>query len=203
MDQLETGDLVLFHRYPPRCCSIMCLVELCTASDYSHTAVVVKDPQFTSPPLKGLFILESSAFEKEVDIVDNTYKFGVELVPLAERLRNYEDEGIAYYRKVDTKRDKKFYEKLSNAYHESCNATYDINPLDWIEAKLRCFCFNTQQKKTFWCSALVAYVYVCWGFLDINTPWTLVSPKMLGTETPDNYELKFNNCSLEPEFKIL
>jgi hypothetical protein len=50
---------------------------------------------------------------------------------------------------------------------------------------------------------LVAYVYVKLGFLDEKTPWGLVTAKMFGTEKQDNSLVKFENCSLEKEIKIV
>lgn len=199
MDKLETGDLLLFHDRPGACFSLMCMVKTCTASDYSHTAIVVKDPDFVDPPLKGLYILESSGFEKERDAVDHVYKFGVELISLEERLKNY--EGITYYRKVSTLRDDAFYRRFAIAYQESKGAIYDVNPVDWLEAKLRCFCFHTQRKKMFWCSALVAFVYTKLGLLPGDTPWSLVWPKDLGSEPMANSVL-WQNCTIEREKEL-
>ena len=116
-------------------------------------------------------------------------------------MESYND-GEVYWRKLNCTRDNRFYEKLAEAHNVVHNRPYDVIPTDWLKAALHINKGNTQKKKTFWCSALVAYIYVCWGFLDNNTPWTLVSPKMLGTESPDNYELKFDNCTLESEVKI-
>ena len=116
-------------------------------------------------------------------------------------MESYND-GEVYWRKLNCTRDNRFYEKLAEAHNVVHNRPYDVIPTDWLKAAFHINKGATQKKKTFWCSALVAYIYVCWGFLDNNTPWTLVSPKMLGTESPDNDELKFDNCTLESEVKI-
>jgi hypothetical protein len=41
-----------------------------------------------------------------------------------------------------------------------------------------------------------------WGFLPADTPWSLVSPKMFGSEINNGYNLEFKNCILDKEIKI-
>ena len=67
----------------------------------------------------------------------------------------------------------------------------------YVECKVKLGVKTTQRVKTFWCSALVAYLYTQWGFLKNDTPWTLIAPEQLGTEHEDG--LKFQNCELEKE----
>jgi len=49
-----------------------------------------------------------------------------------------------------------------------------------------------------WCNAVLSLNF---GFLPADTPRTLISPKMLGTETGGN-ELRFNNCTRDKEILI-
>ena len=62
---------------------------------------------------------------------------------------------------------------------------------------------NNQNKKRFWCSALVAYVYVKFGFLDEKTPWNLITAKMFGTEEQKDNPIVFEDCSLDKEIQIV
>ena len=207
-EEFNTGDILLFHHnnnfstVENSLFSIFTdLIMWATGSKYSHTAIIIKDPNFTNPPLKGLYILESS-YENFPDVENKEYKLGVELEEFDKVMETYKD-GEVYWRKLVCKRDASFYEKLAEAHSVVHNRPYDIIPTDWLKAALHINKGNIQKKKTFWCSALVAYMYVSWGFLDKETPWTLVSPKMLGTELPNKYELEFNNCKIESEVKII
>ena len=76
-----------------------------------------------------------------------------------------------------------------------------IVPSDWIKAAFKIKKGNEQQEKRFWCSALVAYVYVQLGLLPDDTSWTVIAPGMLGTENPKN-EVSFQNCTLDKEKQI-
>ena len=84
-DEFQTGDILLFHHnnnfssIESGFLSIFTdLIMWATKSKYSHTAIIIKDPEFTNPPLKGLYILESS-YESFPDVEDKEFKLGVEL----------------------------------------------------------------------------------------------------------------------------
>ena len=92
-DMLQTGDILLYH---PKCefnkwsdlpfwCFDKAIMAI-TKSEYSHASLVIRDPQFTTPPMKGLFVLESNR-ESFPDVEDNEIKTGVELVHLEDVLK--------------------------------------------------------------------------------------------------------------------
>ena len=206
--KFNTGDILLFHHkndfssiYNGVFSIFTDLIMYFTGSKYSHTAIIIKDPQFTSPPRKGLYVLESS-WEDFPDVENNEYKLGVELEDFDKMIETYKD-GDVYWRKLNCHRNKEFYEKLAEANSVVHNRPYDVIPTDWLKAALHINKGSIQRKKTFWCSALVAYIYTYLGFLPENTPWTLVSPKMLGTETPDSHKLEFINCVVDKEIKVI
>ena len=66
--QLKTGDLLLCSWHTPRCKSLCnCLfnnfdacIKWGSHSNWTHSAVILKDPTFIHPSLKGLFVWESS-----------------------------------------------------------------------------------------------------------------------------------------------
>jgi hypothetical protein len=58
---------------------------------------------------------------------------------------------------------------------------------------------STQKQTMYWCSALVAYIYVSLGFLPETTPWTMIFPKQFSVECDS---LKFQNCELGDEILI-
>ena len=205
-DLLQTGDILLFEHNNKinSCCDCIFwffdkLISCATKSKYSHAAIVISDPHFTSPPMKGVYVLESN-HETFPDAENNEIKSGVELVRLEDILKTY--SGSIYWRKLNCDRNEHFFYTLAECHSVVHNRPYDIIPTDWLKAAFQWNIGNTQRKKTFWCSALVAYIYTQLGLLDANTPWTLVSPKMLGTESGID-EMDFINCTLDKEVQIL
>jgi|SaaInlV_165m_DNA_1040744.scaffolds.fasta_scaffold36346_1 cell wall-associated NlpC family hydrolase len=210
--QFQTGDILLFHNIS-NCKScyrgvFSCFTDLimcCSKSKYSHSAIVIRDPQFTNPPLKGLYVLESS-YEAFRDAEDHKYKFGVELEEFNKVMNDARQHEEVYWRKLTCVRDKEFYDKLDNIHKNIHNKKYDCFPRDWLDAGLHKYKGNNKHRvSNFICSALVAYAYVEWGFLPNNTPWTLITPKMFGTEKREKneYNLEFKNCFLDKEIRII
>ena len=203
--QFNTGDILLYHPKPQfhSISGIFSyifenLIMKVTNSAYSHASLIIRDPTFTTPPLKGLYVLESS-YESFPDVETDEIKLGVELVHLDDVL--YSFHGDIYWRKLECERNEDFYSKLAEAHSVAHNRPYDLIPSDWFCAALKLNSRKNQRVKTFWCSALVSYVYTQLGFLPQDTPWTLVSPKMLGTENAED-ALKFKNCTLIDEYCI-
>ena len=205
MSQFSTGDILLFeHKFDTTSIktSFMSILDegigWFSKSRYSHVGIVLKDPEFTSPHLKGLFLFESNR-EDFPDAEDGEIKFGVEIVDLQNVLDSY--HGNIYWRKLTCDRGKDFNGLLAHAHSVIHNRPYDVLPGDWLSVALHKDNKNTQRKKTFWCSALVAYIYTELGFLSADTKWSMATPKMFGTERQRN-KLTFMKCSLNPEIKI-
>lgn len=206
-NELNTGDVLLFHNVSNYKSGYNCffscftgLIQWCTKSKYSHVGMIVRDPIFTNPPLKGLYVLESS-FETYPDVEDHKYKLGVELEEFDKVIKNANQD--IYVRKLNCKRDGLFNNILKDVHKVTRNKPYDVLPIDWIDGIFQRYSGrNAQSTKHFWCSALVAYIYVRWGFLPADTPWSLVSPKMFGSEINNGYNLEFKNCILDKEIKI-
>ena len=205
-DKLETGDMLLFtHKndYHSVVNSFLTIINnfvgWATGSKYTHSAIIVKDPTFTDKRVpSGLYVLESS-YENFPDAEDHKYKFGVELEHLDKVLEDW--SGDVYVRKLHCDRDDEFYSILVKCHKTIHDKPYDLNVLDWIDAGLKEDLLKDDPQNTneFWCSALVTYLYTCWGFLPKNTPFTLITCKSLGTESGDQIKLNFENCKLDPE----
>jgi hypothetical protein len=205
MDKFNTGDIILFeHIYDKSSVKSAFMSVLdegigwFTKSKYSHVGIVIKDPKFTNPQLNGLFLLESNR-EDFPDAENGEIKCGVEIVDLKNVVNNY--HGNIYWRKLVCDRGDKFNSLLAEAHSVIHNRPYDLIVGDWVSVAMGKDNRNTQRKNTFWCSALVAYVYTHLGFLTNETKWTMATPKMFGTERQRN-KLSLLNCSLEPEVKI-
>lgn len=167
---LNTGDLLLF------CNSDGWLTQLIrygTHSDYTHVAMILKDPQFLHPALKGTYVWESG-WEGKPDPQDGETKLGVQITPLKEFIDSCSGKNI-YVRKLMKPDNKMDVETLRKVHEVVYNKPYDIVPVDWVEAFFK---EDTDPQKTnrFWCSALVGYIYTKCGILEDNTDWSVLVP---------------------------
>ncbi len=188
-DSLKTGDILLFVERPKN--YFMRLfnwaIATATSSPYSHTAVVLRDPTFIHPTLKGLFIWESS-WETTPDPQDDKVKLGVQITPFYQFLKNF--CGQIYVRRLVKGRDLIKPERLNHIHRVVYCKPYDLHIKDWIQAWKR---EDSEPQKTdrFWCSALVAYILVGLGFLPDKTDWSVIRPEDLSSHS--NY-LTFCDC---------
>lgn len=189
--KFETGDIILFSG---KDFLFSYAVEYFTGSPFSHIGIVLKNPIQIDPSLKGLYLWESG-LESVPDSVDHDKKFGVQIVPLEDKIKNY--DGRIVYRKLKwdkTNENRNIMTWL--AYQKVHNKPYDINIIDFIKAGLKYDKGNTQKTKEFFCSAFVAYIYVNYGLLPKDTPWTIYAPK----DFNDKYLSKLlDNASLEKD----
>ena len=185
IDELKTGDILLFSQNKT---FFERIIQYFTHSIYTHVAIVIKNP----PGYSGLHIIESS-IEPMPDEIKNQYIFGVQMQPLEAALKT---NGTAVCRKLHTTTSNSEMESnIFNIVKLIYGKAYDINPLDWLRAELRVLdpkIIWEQQDHSFWCSALIAYIYVKLNLLPNTLPWTLISP----TEWSKNNTLKFQNCIL-------
>ena len=196
LNTCQTGDLLLYnsrnHWYDK-------FIEGMTSSKFSHIGMLVKDPTFIDDGLKGVFILESG-WENLKDVVDNKKILGVQLIPLEASVLKYKQStknGYLYYRALTCERNDSYYEKFLSAYKVAYEKPYDLLPQDWIKAEFDIEIGKVQRTETFWCSALVSYIYVKLGFLKSDLPWTLIAPNQYSFY--EKKQLSFENCGLEPE----
>lgn len=177
MDDLKTGDLLLFSEIPNTCPLYLldCLIKRCTCSKYSHSAMVVVDPPWTN--LKGTYIWESS-YHGTPDPQDNRIKFGVQLTPIEFYTENYPGTVSIYVRRgptapFDTETVKRMH---THVYMKR----YDDRPKDWIAACLRRPI--KRQTDVFTCSAFVSYLFTSIGILSLDTNWTITSAAELSSK---------------------
>lgn len=188
MEYYQTGDLILFkgNGY------LSWLIEYFGKCQYSHIGIVIVDPSET---LKGPYLMDCS--------VGNNVK----LLPLKIVIDNY--DGVAYYRKMIYKRDEDFQKKIMKLYDDVKNAPYDVDFFDWLSAKVlldsgsvidaeKIPFSNPTDNKKFWCSALVAYIFVNTDILPKDTPWSIIAPVDFSSNACIKYQLKFK-CSFEEE----
>ena len=195
MDNLKTGDLIFFTGHKTGCLKYFSsMIEYATHSNYSHVAMVLKDPTYINPNLKGLYVWESG-LEGKPDPQDGSIKLGVQLTPLQEILDNF-TEAKAILRTVKCDDTHFTAEQLKGIHEVVYKKPYDIVPLDWIGALFKKD-KNPQKTDRFWCSALVGYIYVECGIIDPKTDWSIMRPSDLSL---DGDNLKYiNGCSLSNE----
>ena len=172
----QTGDLILFHGTGNL---FSWFVEFFTGSQYSHIGIILKNPKFQGVELEpaedGLYLWQSGISEY-TDAEDNEMKLGVQISPLYKELKNY--QGTLYYRKLSLSSDLILDDKkLSEIHSVVHNRPYDLNPKDWVEAFFEKNKGDLKTEKRFWCSALVAYVYIKLGLLPADLNWSFVIPE--------------------------
>ena len=171
---LKTGDLLLFNDHSGGIFGAFTkLIKIGTHSNYSHIAMILKDPSFIHPCLKGTFVWESS-WEGKPDPQDGNIKLGVQITPLKEIVDAYHGKDI-FVRRVECEDSLFSPENLLKVHKVVYDKPYDIVPTDWIGALFR---KDSRPQKTdrFWCSALIGYIYTKCGLLDENTDWSILRP---------------------------
>ena len=219
INEMRTGDLILFSGAHSL---ISSAVKWWTNSNYSHIGMVLVNPKIgvydinhTMKELKGVYLVESGC-ENILDATDNTYKYGVQVVPLEQVIKNY--EGSVYWRKLNILNSQYTEETLSNTftniYSFIKNKKYDLDVIDlfcsrlnitypkpmYKSAILNWISNDTQKSDKFVCSALVAYIYTQFELLPSITEWTECIPKYFSDENPD-LTLN-NNVFLETQLKL-
>lgn len=194
---LKTGDLILFDNIG--CNPISLLIKFFTKSEITHIAMILKDPDFIDPPLKGYYVWESN-YEGIPDPQDGKTKFGVQITPLEEIYGKYKkDNGLVYIRRINCPRELLNTERLKEVHSVVYDKKYDFYLKDVIEAIQRKDS-DPQKTSRFWCSALVGYIYTICGILNKSTDWSILRPSDF---TPPCDLLEFNDgISLGPLIDI-
>ena len=197
LDNCQTGDLLLYNSRT----IIGRVIEYCTYSKFSHVAMILKDPVHIDPSLTGLYIIEAGK-ENIPDVITGKKIFGVQIIPLEKALQYFDAAyvGNLYYRKLTCIRDDLFNTRITNSIKKVEGTPYDLNVSDWIKARFDIEIGECQKTNMFWCSALVAYLYVQMGLLNKDLPWSVIAPKKFSYA--ENDRLTFQNCSLDDEIKV-
>ena len=203
----KTGDILLFeHINQSKTISdylfnfIDNTIKWVSNSKYNHVGMIIHNPPWNTK-LKGYYLLESNQ-EAIKDSEDHKLKVGVQLIPLEYVLQ--EKYNRLYLRRLHCERNEDFNKKLINIHKIIHNKPYDFDLIDWIKAALHINkpdTKNEQKTNTFWCSALVSFVMCKLGFLNKDIPWSVISPKQLGTEDKKT-NLQFINCQIDDEIRI-
>tara|TARA_A100001015_G_C14841962_1_gene652846 strand:- start:55 stop:702 length:648 start_codon:yes stop_codon:yes gene_type:complete len=208
MDTLKTGDLLLFNNESSGWFgNFTSMIKWGTHSNYSHVGMILKNPSFIHPSLKGLYLWESS-YNGTEDPQDGKIKLGVQITPLDTIIKEYKKSGgKIFIRKLkymndnnDSSCDNLIYknifndEKLKEIHSIVYNKPYDIVPTDWLSAFFN-YDISPQKTSRFWCSALVGYIYTKLDILVEKTDWSILKPNNFSLDGEDlNYT---GLCKLE------
>jgi len=178
IDTCQTGDIILFDGKG----FVSDFIKTATKSKWTHIGIVVKNPPFIKDHEIGTYIYESDG-NYEPDIESGKKIIGVQLNNLYDKIKNY--DGEVYYRKLKTdKSTQELFQILEVIHNTLLHKFYDWLPQDWIAAylalhnyvKLSKLLEDPRHLDKLFCSALVAYVYTEWGFLDKDTEWDFIAP---------------------------
>jgi hypothetical protein len=178
----ETGDLLLFRGNH----LLSKVLECFGRSKYSHVGMILKNPSYLRPDLEdGLYLLESSSNDTP-DVEDNQFKIGVQIHRLEDILKEF-PKGSVYIRYMDIPREEAFYTQIKEVHEEIHGKPYDLNPLDWIRAEwnlIHPLDVDPKFQKTgsFWCSALLCYIYGRLNCLETEMDWSLIAPREFSSE---------------------
>lgn len=156
------------------------LVEWFTGSPYSHVGVVLQSPTYLHPELTGTYLLESGA-EPTPDPIEHRKMFGVQLTDLGQLIPRY--TGKVYCRPFVPEGQLELSEKLVPIWSTIKDKPYDYSPIDLIKADLGLHIGNNQRTNSFFCSALVGYVYHKVGLLP-EVDWDLLLPRYFAGDVP-------------------
>ena len=202
IEELETGDILLFTKSPGSGIFYYAdsLISMWTKSPYVHCAFVIKDPSFIHPTLKGTYIWESGWEYGDKDPQDDKSKFGTQLTPIYEYLKNAPACSVFVRKKI---RGEIPSLKLFTIHNKIYNKPYDIDIFDWLGAAIRKDHGKEQRTKRFWCSAFVTYILVELGFVDKKENWDIVRPADLSSYTKDEYGIQFIHCEYGDDERIM
>jgi len=201
---LKTGDILLCGSGPRESWPLSWfsyLIKLYTHSPYSHVAMVLVDPSFIHPALKGTFIWESSNGSTP-DPQDDKNKLGVRITPLADFLHDYQVQGgRVVVRPIKCPLDTFNSQQLETIHDTVYGKPYDLYLKDWLEALLPMGDHSERTINRFWCSALIGYIYTQCGIVDSFTNWSFLRPSDFSV-TSENLNF-LDKMSLGPERQIL
>ena len=199
-DDLKTGDIILCHCQDPTGKKpdpgLDGIIEIATHSPWEHAALIVKDPWWGKEQLSGLYVFQSGTGPNGYPDVLNGKLCGVTLNHLNDFLANREEIFVRSLENVDlnTKQKKTFVKAFQEAHGKPYDSTCWYWCWEGIDSFLRCRlckCCIPKHTDKFWCSALVAFMYVKMGWFDPDLDWSDQTPADLAQtyETQCPYKL--------------
>ncbi len=166
-DELNTGDIVLFSGKG----NISAGIKWATFSRWSHVGMVLKLPEYDF-----LALWESTTLSGIADLDTGMPRKGVQLVPLSERVANYQGD-IAIRQLVGVVFDREEIEILMKLRREVSGRPYEQNMIELIKSAYDGpFGKNQEDLSSLFCSELVAEAYQSLGLLGPSKPSNEYTP---------------------------
>ena len=194
----ETGDLLLFEGKSEFSWSGIFdfLLKYFTKSDYTHIGMIVKDPEWANLP-KGYYLWHSSL--EEDDAEEHKLKLGVQFTSLDRMIQTY--NGKLFWRKLNSGNVQITNEKLKEIHKIVHGKPYDLDPIDWFEALIGYK--TTRHTNRYFCSALVARIYLFLDLIDHNIDWSIIRPSSFSQIENKIEPVQFiNGVFLYPEIPL-
>ncbi len=154
---LKTGDIVLFSGTS----AVSSLIKLFSGGKWSHVGMVLRIGEFDD----AVMLWESTTLTNIPDRTTGAAIKGVQVVPLSQRIRNYDGEvNIRHLGKPITK---PMYRRLAKLRHELSRRPYERNELELLRAAYDGPFGKSpgEDLSSIFCSELVAEAYQCMGLL--------------------------------------
>lgn len=174
LNKMKTGDSILFHGTG---FWFSYIVEWATWSEFSHVGMVLRDPFYIDPKLKGVYMLESGE-ESFPDAVDHKLCWGVQIVNLEKVFELY--RGKIYHRPLKCKNPEihsDFDQILTDLWSRIKDLPYDDSPWDLIRAEFGLHYGDANRTDTFFCSALQSFIYDQMKLFHQPVQWDMILPK--------------------------
>lgn len=166
---LHTGDILLFDTRESGILGIFnYIIKKFTKSNYSHVAMVLKDPEFIHPSLKGYYIWDGN-----IDTHNGKIKLDVQITPFHEIYDKCYMNGNSIYVRHISESSLFTNKNLSKIHNIAYNNPYDIIPDLNLSSKT----------KLYWCSSLIGYIYTICGILNSSTNWSALLPSDFSTKS--------------------
>jgi len=159
MDDLQTGDLILFG--PNRYDIYSRFITWWNVCELTHCGIIINNPDFGNP-LRGYYVLDCQN-------IDDHFVF--RLQKLADIVKQYEN---VFIRKLNCERGMYFWEKF-----DSIVAFLLKQREHKIEGVAKYILVTFELRKNnsiIWpCAGFVTFIYICLGLLPFDFDWTCVT----------------------------
>lgn len=154
-NELDTGDIVLFSGKG----GISTGIKWITSSVWSHVGMVLRIPEYNLA-----LLWESTTLSSIADLETGKARQGVQLVPLSERLKQY--DGEVSIRRLDIQRTPDQLAALMDFRSEVKGRPYEQNKVELVKSAYDgAFGQNQEDLSSLFCSELVAEAYQRLGLI--------------------------------------
>jgi len=180
----RTGDIVLFsRRRAPWFHPLSVAIDFFTESQFSHVGMVLHNPTWLHPSLRGEFLWQSTSTSVANAEDPAQHVFGVQITPLMGAVHGNRDYTLLRRAVHCGGADVFTHERLRDIHAAVHARPYDVIPSHWIDAALHRGT-DPGPPSTFFCSALLGYILMQLGCIPPSTNWRLLRPCDFSSRAP-------------------